>query len=54
MNIYFVHCYKFVLQGKKELQVSLFQTLCLLLFNDGPEFTFEDIKQATAIGKHFM
>lgn len=35
--------------GKKELQVSLFQTLCLLLFNDGPEFTFEDIKQATAI-----
>uniref|UniRef100_A0A0L8HIV0 Cullin-4A n=1 Tax=Octopus bimaculoides TaxID=37653 RepID=A0A0L8HIV0_OCTBM len=36
-------------QGKKELQVSLFQTLCFLLFNDGDEFTFEDIKQATAI-----
>lgn len=35
--------------GKKELQVSLFQTLCFLLFNDGDEFTFEDIKQATAI-----
>ncbi|CAH1781894.1 unnamed protein product [Owenia fusiformis] len=35
--------------GSKELQVSLFQTLCLLMFNDGGEFSFEDIKQATAI-----
>lgn len=35
---------------KKELQVSLFQTLCLLLFNDGDEFSFEEIKTATAIG----
>ncbi|KAL5004108.1 hypothetical protein ScPMuIL_017564 [Solemya velum] len=34
---------------KKELHVSLFQTLCLVLFNDGHEFTFEEIKQATAI-----
>ena len=37
-------------QGKKELQVSLFQTLCLLLFNDCDDLTFEDTKQATAIG----
>ena len=45
------------LQGKKELQVSLFQTLCLLLFNDGEEFTIEDMKQATEIGElmsHFV
>ena len=34
----------------KELQVSLFQTLCLLLFNEGDVFSFEEIKQATAIG----
>ena len=41
----------FYLQGVKELQVSLFQTLCLLLFNDGNEFTLEDIATATAIGR---
>ncbi|WAR28751.1 CUL4A-like protein [Mya arenaria] len=35
--------------GKKELQVSLFQTLCLLLFNEGDLFSLEEIKQATAI-----
>ncbi|XP_052215829.1 cullin-4A-like [Dreissena polymorpha] len=35
--------------GMKELQVSLFQTLCLLLFNEGDMFSFEDIKTATAI-----
>lgn len=35
--------------GKKELQVSLFQTLCLLMFNDGDEFSLEDMRQATAI-----
>ncbi|XP_071163258.1 cullin-4A-like [Mytilus edulis] len=35
--------------GKKELQVSLFQTLCLLLFNEGDVFTFKEIKLATAI-----
>ncbi len=35
--------------GMKELQVSLFQTLCLLLFNDGDEFSYEDIKEATKI-----
>ena len=38
----------------KELQVSLFQTLCLLLFNDGNEFTLEDIATATAIGRKKM
>ncbi|XP_075056145.1 cullin-4A [Mixophyes fleayi] len=36
-------------QEKKELQVSLFQTLVLLMFNEGEEFTFEDIKMATGI-----
>ncbi|XP_075395643.1 cullin-4B isoform X2 [Tenrec ecaudatus] len=36
-------------EGKKELQVSLFQTLVLLMFNEGDEFSLEDIKQATGI-----
>nr|DBA21038.1 TPA: hypothetical protein GDO54_017759 [Pyxicephalus adspersus] len=36
-------------EGKKELQVSLFQTLVLLMFNEGEEFGFEDIRQATGI-----
>ncbi|KPJ10236.1 Cullin-4A [Papilio machaon] len=36
-------------QGKKELQVSLFQALVLLLFNDGDNLSFEDIKTATNI-----
>ncbi|XP_050554476.1 cullin-4A [Spodoptera frugiperda] len=36
-------------QGNKELQVSLFQALCLLLFNDGDNLSFEDIKAATNI-----
>ena len=30
--------------------MSLFQTLCLLLFNEGNEFTLEEIRNATAIG----
>jgi len=34
---------------KKEIQVSLLQTLCLLLFNEGDEFSFSDIETATAI-----
>ncbi|KAK7475514.1 hypothetical protein BaRGS_00033270 [Batillaria attramentaria] len=34
---------------RKELQVSLFQTLVLLLFNDNNEFSFVDIKAATGI-----
>ena len=42
-----------MLQGNKEIQVSLFQSLCLLLFNDGSKFTLEDIKTATGIGMLF-
>lgn len=38
-------------QGKKEFQVSLFQTLVLLMFNEGDGFSFEEIKMATGIGK---
>ena len=30
--------------------MSLFQSLVLLMFNDGDEFTLEDIRQATGIG----
>ncbi|XP_030031725.1 cullin-4A isoform X2 [Manduca sexta] len=37
------------LMGNKELQVSLFQALVLLLFNDGDNLSFEDIKTATNI-----
>ncbi|KAK6480326.1 cullin-4B-like [Huso huso] len=36
-------------EGKKELQVSLFQTLVLLMFNEGEEFSLEEIKLATGI-----
>ncbi|KAG8586623.1 hypothetical protein GDO81_005436 [Engystomops pustulosus] len=36
-------------QEKKELQVSLFQTLVLLMFNEGDEFSFEEIKLATGV-----
>ena len=35
--------------GAKELQVSLFQTLVLLLFNAADELPFEEIKAATNI-----
>uniref|UniRef100_A0A6Q2X122 Cullin family profile domain-containing protein n=1 Tax=Esox lucius TaxID=8010 RepID=A0A6Q2X122_ESOLU len=35
--------------GKKELQVSLFQTLVLLMFNEAEEFSVEEIKSATGI-----
>ncbi|XP_068124186.1 cullin-4A isoform X2 [Hyperolius riggenbachi] len=34
---------------KKELQVSLFQTLVLIMFNEGDEFSFEEIKLATGV-----
>lgn len=37
------------LQGNKELQVSLFQALVLLLFNDVDDLSLEEIKQATNI-----
>ncbi|XP_055003515.1 cullin-4A isoform X1 [Sorex araneus] len=36
-------------EGKKEFQVSLFQTLVLLMFNEGDGFSFEEIKVATGI-----
>ncbi|XP_048827558.1 cullin-4A [Brienomyrus brachyistius] len=36
-------------EGKKELQVSLFQTLVLLMFNEGDEFTVQEIRSATGI-----
>ncbi len=36
--------------GMKELTVSLFQTLVLLLFNNTDSLSFNDIVQATAIG----
>ncbi|NWH32726.1 CUL4A protein, partial [Chloropsis hardwickii] len=36
-------------EGKKEFQVSLFQTLVLLMFNEGDEFGFEEIKMATGV-----
>uniref|UniRef100_A0A8C5PTN6 Cullin-4B n=1 Tax=Leptobrachium leishanense TaxID=445787 RepID=A0A8C5PTN6_9ANUR len=36
-------------EGRKELQVSLFQTLVLLMFNEGEEFSLEEIRQATGI-----
>ena len=41
------------MQVRKELQVSLFQTLCLLLFNDINEYTYQDMKTATRIGLSF-
>ncbi|RXN16597.1 cullin-4A [Labeo rohita] len=36
-------------QGKKELQVSLFQTLVLLMFNESDECSVEEIRAATGI-----
>uniref|UniRef100_A0A8C5VKR8 Cullin family profile domain-containing protein n=1 Tax=Microcebus murinus TaxID=30608 RepID=A0A8C5VKR8_MICMU len=36
-------------EGKKELQVSLFQMLVLLMFNEEDEFSLEEIKLATGI-----
>ncbi|GMT32157.1 hypothetical protein PFISCL1PPCAC_23454 [Pristionchus fissidentatus] len=35
----------------KELAVSLFQTIVLLLFNDKPKWSFEELEEATAIDK---
>lgn len=45
------HNDSFIPQGKKELQVSLFQTLVLLMFNEGEEFSIEEIRTATGIGE---
>ncbi|KVH97357.1 hypothetical protein Ccrd_000517 [Cynara cardunculus var. scolymus] len=36
-------------KGKKELAVSLFQTVVLMLFNDAQKLSFQDIKDATCI-----
>ncbi|XP_031622090.1 cullin-4B [Contarinia nasturtii] len=36
-------------QGPKDLQVSLFQALVLLLFNDNDTLTFEEVKAASGI-----
>lgn len=43
------------IQVTKELQVSLFQTMILLLFNDPAKksWTLEEIEAETRIGKHF-
>jgi hypothetical protein len=38
-----------VLQGKKELMVSLFQALVLLLFNNADELSLEEVKTFTNI-----
>ncbi|GFY80642.1 cullin4 [Actinidia rufa] len=36
-------------KGKKELAVSLFQTVALMLFNDSQNLSFQDIKDSTGI-----
>ncbi|KAJ1430596.1 Winged helix-like DNA-binding domain superfamily [Sesbania bispinosa] len=36
-------------KGKKELAVSLFQTVVLMLFNDAEKLSFQDIKDGTGI-----
>ncbi|KAK7825352.1 cullin-4 [Quercus suber] len=36
-------------KGKKELAVSLFQTVVLMLFNDAERLSFQDIKDSTGI-----
>ncbi|KAL2524452.1 Cullin-4 [Abeliophyllum distichum] len=36
-------------KGKKELAVSLFQTVVLMLFNDSRNLSFQDIKESTGI-----
>ena len=39
--------------GYKELSVSLFQAVVLLLFNDQDEMGFHDIKLNVGVGKHY-
>ncbi|XP_075481912.1 LOW QUALITY PROTEIN: cullin-4-like [Primulina tabacum] len=36
-------------KGRKELSVSLFQTVVLMLFNDAKNLSFQDIKESTGI-----
>ena len=38
-------------KGKKELDVSLFQALVLLMYNDKDSFTFSEILNYTKIGE---
>ena len=40
--------------GEKELTVSLYQAVILLLFNDGNEVSYGDIKEATRLGNEFL
>jgi cullin-4 len=37
--------------GQKELLVSLYQAIILVLFNDADEISFNDIKELTSMGK---
>ncbi|CAH1439937.1 unnamed protein product [Lactuca virosa] len=37
------------LKGKKELAVSLFQTVVLMLFNDAQKLSFQDIKDGREV-----
>lgn len=39
-----------MLQARKELAVSLFQTAVLLLFNDTPSLSFKDIQMSVNLG----
>ena len=43
-----------MLQGNKELQVSLFQALSLLLFNEADEISYEDIRSQTLIEVNYL
>lgn len=36
-------------KGNKELQVSLFQTVALMLFNDSSKLSLSDLKEGTGI-----
>uniref|UniRef100_A0A671TG69 Cullin 4A n=1 Tax=Sparus aurata TaxID=8175 RepID=A0A671TG69_SPAAU len=49
VSIFMFGCCSSDYLGKKELQVSLFQTLVLLMFNEGEEFSMEEIRTATGI-----
>ena len=42
---------KYTFQGEKELQVSLLQSLVLLLFNSADKLPFTHIKEVTQIGR---
>lgn len=46
---YAIAMFTYVSQGPKELLVSLFQALVLLLFNDKPVLSYEEILAATLI-----